>query len=125
MNEANHLYRKKINLNPFINFFSNKKEMQSINEQMSKVQNELSQFQAKETKSGGTRLRKELMALSKLCGDVRKEVLTSAKAIPVKTRVKKEKPSDDEEPVSAESPSSDADDDEVVEEPKPKGRKKK
>tara|TARA_R110002167_G_scaffold49198_1_gene144334 strand:- start:62 stop:361 length:300 start_codon:yes stop_codon:yes gene_type:complete len=99
--------------------------MQSINEQMSKVQNELSQFQAKETKSGGTRLRKELMALSKLCGDVRKEVLTSAKAIPVKTRVKKEKVSDDEEPVQ-ESPSSDGDDEqEVVEEkPKAKGRKK-
>ena len=87
--------------------------MEALRNQINQTLNELDQYESKQTKSGATKLRKELMMLSKECGLARKVALESAKSIPVKTRVKKEKPSDDEEPVP-ESPSSDGDDEQEV-----------
>jgi hypothetical protein len=99
--------------------------MQSLRNQINQTLNELDQYESKQTKSGATKLRKELMMLSKECGLARKSALESAKAMPVKKREKKVVEQTDEEPVQ-ESPSSDGDDEqEVVEEPKEKGRKKK
>jgi hypothetical protein len=66
----------------------------SMEQQLQNLQSEMASYNAKNTKVGSTKLRKALMEVSKACSQARKDVLTSVKTLPTKTRVKKEQVSD-------------------------------
>jgi hypothetical protein len=56
---------------------------------MQTYEEELAKYDAKPNKTNSTRVRNSLMTVNKLTKEVRKDVLTAQKALPVKPRVKK------------------------------------
>jgi hypothetical protein len=72
---------------------------------MQTYEEELAKYDAKPNKSNSTKVRNSLMTVNKLTKEVRKDVLTAQKALPVKPRIKKEKEHEPvEEPVEIEEP---------------------
>ncbi len=69
---------------------------------------ELANYTAKTNKSNSTKVRNALMNMNKLTKEVRKDVLVAQKALPTKTRVKKEviveEPVEEPEIVEPEAP---------------------
>ena len=83
---------------------------------MQTYEEELAKYDAKPNKSNSTKVRNSLMVVNKLTKAVRKDVLDAQKALPTKTRVKKETVVEVAEPVEVvEAP--------VVKSKKPRAKK--
>lgn len=65
---------------------------------MQTYEEELAKYDAKPNKSNSTKTRNALMIINKLTKAVRKDVLDAQKALPTKTRVKKETVQEEPEP---------------------------
>jgi hypothetical protein len=63
---------------------------QLLQQAITEYNDELSRYNVKQTKISGTRIRGLLMQINKLTKETRKEILEAQKAIPKKTRTKKE-----------------------------------